>query len=87
MVPAKYNYFGRLVIIAPARSSLRRFRAEIPLIPAVQIPQTTSLVLHEQASACEEGWGDLILQLLGREGELTLFLSNQSAQGSAGIRQ
>jgi len=34
---------GRLVIIAPVPGSLRRFRAEIPLIPAVQIPQTTSI--------------------------------------------
>jgi len=36
MVPAKYNYFGRLVIIALVPGSLRRFRAEIPLIRAVQ---------------------------------------------------
>jgi len=45
MVPAKYNYFERLVIIAPVRSSLSRFRTEIPLIPAVQIPQTTSFLI------------------------------------------
>lgn len=33
------------IIVISFDGGSRRFRAEIPLMPAVQIPQTTSLVL------------------------------------------
>ena len=98
MVPAKYNYFGRLVIIAPVPGSLRRFRAEIPLIPAVQIPQTTSLHLFGGNFVLEKrtklsGWPNVItifLRSLARNWDgilIAVIVSGLDADGAEALKE